>query len=254
MSSIAKTVVRSYENYINGQWVRSSSGETFPVYDPSTEEVIANVASGTGADVDSAVKAARAAFDSGPWRQTSAADRGRLLYRLAAKIRANAASLAELECRNSGKPIVEAEYDIADAATCFEYYAGLANKVLGHVNPVPANALSFTLREPVGVAGQIIPWNYPLVMAAWKLAPALAAGCTCVLKPAEQTPLTMLEVAKWFDDVGIPKGVVNIITGFGETCGAPLVAHPDVNKIAFTGSASVGKLIVKGAADTVKRV
>src|SRR5260370_429354 len=135
------------------------------------------------ANVDRAVKAARAAFDSGPWRQTSAADRGRLLYKLAEKIRANAAALAELECRNSGKPIVEAEYDIADAATCFEYYAGLANKVLGHVNPVPANALSFTLREPVGVSGQIIPWNYPLVIASCKLAPAIAPSPTCVVKP-----------------------------------------------------------------------
>src|SRR6267378_2400864 len=233
MSSSVKTVVRAYQNYINGQWVKSSSGEMFPVYDPSTEEVIAHVASGTAADVDLAVKAARAAFDSGPWPQTSAAERGRLLYKLAEKIRANAAQLAELECRNSGKPIVEAEYDIADAATCFEYYAGLANKVLGHVNPVPANALSFTLREPVGVAGQIIPWNYPLLMAAWKLAPALAAGCTCVLKPAEQTPLTALEFATWFEEVGFPPGVV---------------------KIAFTGSAAVGKIIVKSAADTLKRV
>jgi betaine-aldehyde dehydrogenase len=254
MSSVAKTVVRAYQNYINGQWVKSSSGEVFPVHDPSTEEVIAQVASGTAADVDSAAKAARAAFDSGPWRQTSAADRGRLLYKLAEKIRANAAPLAELECRNSGKPIVEAEYDIADAATCFEYYAGLANKVLGHVNPVPANALSFTLREPVGVAGQIIPWNYPLVMASWKLAPAIAAGCTSVLKPAEQTPLTMMEVASWFEELGLPPGVINIVNGFGETAGAALVAHPGVDKIAFTGSAAVGKIIVKSAADTLKRV
>ena len=254
MSSSATAGVRSYQNYINGQWVAGSSGETFPVYDPSTEEVIAHVASGTAADVDRAVKAARAAFDSGPWPQTNAAERGRLLYKLAEKIRANAASLAELECRNSGKPIVEAEYDIADAATCFEYYAGLANKVLGHVNPVPANALSFTLREPVGVAGQIIPWNYPLVMAAWKLAPAIAAGCTCVLKPAEQTPLTMMEVAAWFTDLGFPPGVVNIVNGMGETTGAALVAHPGVDKIAFTGSAAVGKIIVKSAADTLKRV
>jgi betaine-aldehyde dehydrogenase len=159
-----------------------------------------------------------------------------------------------LEARNCGKPIVEAEFDINDTATCFEYYGGLANKVLGHVNPVPDNALSLSLREPVGVAGQIIPWNYPLLMAAWKLAPALAAGCTCVLKPAEQTPLTALEIADWFGDAGFPPGVVNIVTGFGETAGAPLVAHPSVNKIAFTGSASVGKLIVKSAADTVKRV
>src|SRR6266478_11299 len=254
MSSSVKTVVRAYQNYINGQWVKSSSGEMFPVYDPSTEEVIAHVASGTATDVDLAVKAARAAFDSCPWPQTSAAERGRLLYKLAEKIRANAAQLAELECRNSGKPIVEAEYDITDAATCFEYYAGLANKLLGHVNPVPANALSFTLREPVGVAGQIIPWNYPLVMASWKLAPAIAAGCTCVLKPAEQTPLTMMEVANWFEELGLPPGVINIVNGFGETAGAALVAHPGVDKIAFTGSAVVGKIIVKSAADTLKRV
>src|SRR5260370_33850764 len=166
MSSSVKTIVRAYQNYINGQWVKSSSGEVFPVYDPSTEEVIAHVASGTAADVDSAVKAARAAFDSGPWPQTSAAERGRLLYKLAEKIRANAAQLAELECRNSGKPIVEAEDDIADAATCFEYYAGLANKLLGHFNLVPPNALRFTLREPVGVAGQMVPLNYPLGRAS----------------------------------------------------------------------------------------
>src|SRR5579864_8600754 len=254
MSSIAKTSVRTYQNYVNGQWVGSASGETFPVYDPSTEEVIAQVASSNAADIDKAVKAARAAFDSGPWPATTAQDRGRILFRLAEKIRQNAPQLAELECRNTGKPIVEAEFDIADVATCFEYYGGLANKVTGTVNPVPANALSFTMREPVGVAGQIIPWNYPLLMAAWKLAPAIAAGCTCVLKPAEQTPLTALETANWFADIGLPPGVVNIVTGFGETCGAPLVKHPDVNKIAFTGSAAVGKIIVKQAADTVKRV
>jgi betaine-aldehyde dehydrogenase len=162
--------------------------------------------------------------------------------------------LAEMEARNTGKPIVEAEYDIADVATSFEYYGGLANKVMGHVLPVPANALSFTLREPVGVAGQIIPWNYPLLMAAWKLAPALAAGCTCVLKPAEQTPLTALEFANWFEDIGLPPGVVNVINGMGETTGAALVAHPGVDKIAFTGSAPVGKAIAKSAADTLKRV
>src|SRR6266481_756322 len=162
--------------------------------------------------------------------------------------------LSEMECRNTSKPIVEAEYDIADVATCFEYYGGLANKVTGSVIPVPANALSFTLREPVGVAGQIIPWNYPLMMAAWKLAPAIAAGCTCILKPAEQTPLTALEFANWFEEAGLPPGVVNIINGYGETCGAALVAHPGVDKVAFTGSAAVGKIIVKSAADTLKRV
>jgi len=240
--------------YIDGERVESRRGAWFPVYDPSTEEIIAEVPDADATDIDRAVGAAAAAFASGAWPQTTAQDRGRLLFKLAERVRANAAALAELESRNCGKPIVEAEYDIADTATCFEYYGGLATKVLGHVNPVPDNALSLTLREPVGVAGQIIPWNYPLLMAAWKLAPALAAGCTCVLKPAEQTPLTALEIADWFAEIGFPRGVVNIVTGLGETAGAPLVAHPDVNKIAFTGSAAVGKLIVKSAADTVKRV
>jgi len=254
MSSIAQTSVRTYQNYVNGQWVSSASGKTFPVYDPSTEEVIAQVAASESADVERAVKAARAAFDSGSWPKTTAQDRGRILFKLAEKVRQNSAMLAEIECRNTGKPIVEAEYDIADVATCFEYYGGLANKITGSVIPVPANALSFTLREPVGVAGQIIPWNYPLMMAAWKLAPAIAAGCTCILKPAEQTPLTALEFANWFEEAGLPPGVVNIINGYGETCGAALVAHPGVDKIAFTGSAAVGKIIVKSAADTLKRV
>jgi len=254
MPGTAKTEVKTYKNYVNGRWAPNASGETFPVYDPSTEEVIARVAAANASDVDAAVKAARAAFDSGPWAKTTAQDRGRILFKLADKVRQNAAQLADLESRNTGKPIVEAEFDIADVATCFEYYGGLATKVLGHVNPVPANALSFTLREPVGVAGQIIPWNYPLLMAAWKLAPALAAGCACVLKPAEQTPLTALEFANYLEEAGVPPGVVNIINGFGETTGAALVAHPGVDKIAFTGSAAVGKIIVKSAADTLKRV
>src|SRR6202047_2291922 len=254
MSGGVKADVKTFKNYVNGEWVAAASGETFPVYDPSTEEVIAHVPAASAGDVDVAVKAAREAFDNGPWRQTTAQDRGRVLFKLAEKIRQNAAQLAHIECRNTGKPIVEAEYDIADVATCFEYYGGLATKVTGHVNPVPANALSFTLREPVGVAAQIIPWNYPLLMAAWKLAPAIAAGCTCVLKPAEQTPLTALEFAGYLADAGLPPGVVNLITGFGETCGAPLVKHPEVNKVAFTGSAEVGKAIMRAAADTVKRV
>ena len=249
-----KTDVRTYQMYINGEFVESSSKKMFDVFDPSTEEVIAQVPDAQSEDVDRAVAAARAAFEEGPWPSTTPAERGRILMRLTDKIRQNQAMLAEIECRNSGKPIVEAEYDIGDAATCFEYYGGLANKVVGYVNPVPDNALSLSMKEPVGVAGQIIPWNYPLLMAAWKLAPAIAAGCTCVLKPAEQTPLTVLEVAKWFEEVGLPKGVVNVITGFGETCGSPLVKHADVNKIAFTGSATVGKIIVKEAADTIKRV
>src|ERR1039457_6320149 len=250
MPSGVKSEVRSYQMYINGEWVDSASNKTTAVIDPSTEEVIAQVPAGNVEDVNRAVAAARAAFDTGPWAASTPQERGRILFRLSEKIRENAAHLAEIESRNCGKPIVEAEYDINDAATCFEYYGGMTTKVLGHVNPVPDNALSLSLREPVGVAGQIIPWNYPLLMAAWKLAPALAAGCTCVLKPAEQTPLTALEIAGWFDEIGFPPGVVNVVTGFGESAGAPLVAHPGVNKIAFSGSAAVGKLIVKSAADT----
>ena len=253
MPTGVKAEVRTYQMLIDGEWVESASRKTFPVYDPSTEEVIAQVPDANKEDVDRAVAAARKAFESG-WGQTTAQERGRILFRLAERVRKESAVLAELESRNSGKPIVEAEFDIADVATCFEYYGGLATKILGYVNPVPDNALSLTLKEPIGVAGQIIPWNYPLLMAAWKLAPALAAGCTCVLKPAEQTPLTVLEMANWFSDIGLPPGVVNIVTGFGETAGAPLVQHPEVNKIAFTGSAAVGKAIVKMAADTVKRV
>ncbi len=248
------TDIKTYQIFINGEWVNNESGKTFPVYDPSTEEVIAQVPDCGQEDVNKAVAAAKAAFEDGPWATTTAQERGRILFRLSEKIRANSAALAELECRNTGKPIVEAEFDINDAVTCFEYYGGLATKVLGYVNPVPDNAMSLALKEPVGIAGQIIPWNYPLLMAAWKLAPAIAAGCTCVLKPAEQTPLTALEFAKYFTDCGLPAGVVNIVTGFGETAGAPIVQHPDVNKIAFTGSAAVGKIIVKQAADTVKRV
>jgi betaine-aldehyde dehydrogenase len=254
MSSTATAQAQKYEMLINGQWAASDSGKTFPVYDPSTEEVIAEVPDCNAKDVDRAVAAAKDAFENGTWGSSTAQERGRVLFKLAAAVRQNTAALAELEARNSGKPIVEAEYDMGDVATCFEYYGGLATKISGHVNPVPDNALSLSLKEPIGVAGQIIPWNYPLLMAAWKLAPALAAGCTCVLKPAEQTPLTALELAKHFAACGLPDGVVNVITGFGETAGAPLVQHPDVNKIAFTGSASVGKKIVKMAADTVKRV
>jgi betaine-aldehyde dehydrogenase len=254
MPSGVQSEVKTYSMLINGEFVASKSKKTFPVYDPSTEEVIAQVPDANADDVNRAVAAAKTAFEEGPWGQSTAQERGRVLFKLADKVRQNAAKLAELECRNSGKPIVEAEFDINDVATCFEYYGGLATKILGYVNPVPDNAMSLTLKEPIGVAGQIIPWNYPLLMAAWKLAPALAAGCTCVLKPAEQTPLTALEMAHWFEEIGLPSGVVNVVTGFGETCGAPIVTHPDVNKVAFTGSAAVGKIIVKQAADTVKRV
>ena len=252
MAELATRATVPDKTLIGGEWVDSVSRARLAVIDPSTEEPIAEVPDCNEADVDRAVRAARAAFES--WSQTTAQERGRTLFHLAECVRQNAERLAQLESQNSGKPIVEAEFDVADVATCFEYYGGLATKITGHVNPVPDNAMSLSLKEPVGVAGQIIPWNFPLLMAAWKLAPALAAGCTCVLKPAEQTPLTILALAAHFGEVGLPPGVVNIVTGYGERAGAPIVRHPGVDKIAFTGSADVGKIIMRDAADTVKRV
>ncbi len=240
--------------YINGEFVEASSSAALDVIDPATTEVIARVPDAGAADVDRAVKAARAAFDHGVWKDATAQDRGRVLFKLAQIVRDRATELAELETRNCGKPIVEAEFDIADVATCFEYYGGLATKIQGDVLPVPDNAMSLALREPIGVAGQIIPWNYPLLMAAWKLAPALCAGCTTVLKPAEQTPLTILALASSFADAGLPPGAVNIVTGRGETAGAAIVEHPDVDKIAFTGSVEVGKIIMRAAAATLKKI
>ena len=247
------TSARSYSHYIDGRFVESNADNWIDVIDPSTQETIARVPDGTATDIDRAVIAARRAFESSPWKDTSAQERGRILFRLAQIVRDHAAEWAELETRNNGKPIVESEFDVADVATCFEYYGGLATKIHGDVIPVPDNALSLALREPIGVAGQIIPWNYPLLMAAWKLAPAICAGCTMVLKPAEQTPLTVLELAKHFADAGLPPGVVNIVTGQGTT-GAALTTHADVDKIAFTGSAEVGKTIMRAAAETLKKI
>ncbi len=248
-----KPPVARYQMYIDGRFVDAKGGQMFEVYDPSTEEAIASVPAGTAADIDLAARAATKAFYGG-WKTVTAQERGRVLFRLAERVRARRAELAELETRNTGKPIAESEYDMDDTATCFEYYGGLATKINGEVLPVPADAMAFALREPMGVAGQIIPWNYPLMMAAWKIAPALAAGCTVVLKPAEQTPLSILELARDFEAVGLPPGVVNIVTGDGPGAGAPLVSHPAVRKIAFTGSAEVGKTIMRNAADQLKRV
>lgn len=239
--------------YIDGAFAEPHTGADFDLLNPATQEVIAKVADCDDVDVDRAVAAARRAFDFGSWRAETAQERGRILFRLATIVRENAAKLAELETMNNGKPIVESEFDIADVATCFEYYGGLATKIQGDVIPVPDNALSLALREPIGVAAQIIPWNYPLLMAAWKLAPAICAGCTMVLKPAEQTPLTILELARHFGDAGLPPGVVNIVTGMDAT-GAALTRHPDVDKIAFTGSAETGKVIMHAAADNLRKI
>jgi betaine-aldehyde dehydrogenase len=248
-----KPEVARYRMYIDGEFVDAADGKTFEVYDPSTEGAVATCPAGGAPDVERAAQAAHRAFYEG-WRTVSAQERGRILFRLAERVRARRDELAELETINSGKPIAESEFDMDDAATCFEYYGGLATKISGEVLPVPADAISLAMREPVGVAGQIIPWNYPLLMSAWKIGPALAAGCTVVLKPAEQTPLSILELARDFEAIGLPPGVVNIVTGDGPGAGAPLVTHPRVRKIAFTGSAEVGRLIMRSAADQLKRV
>jgi betaine-aldehyde dehydrogenase len=242
-----------YLMYVDGRFVPAQDGGTFPVFNPATEEPIATCPAGGAPDIDLAAQAAQRAFYQ-HWRNTPAQERGRVLFRLAERVRARREELARLETVNCGKPITEAEADLDDVATCFEYYGGLATKITGEVVPVPAEALALALKEPIGVAGQIIPWNYPLLMAAWKIAPALAAGCTMVLKPAEQTPLSILELARDFQAVGLPPGVVNIVTGDGPGAGAPLVTHPAVRKVAFTGSGAVGRQILRSAADQLKRV
>jgi len=244
--------MNTYQNLIDGEWVSAASGKVFDVMNPATDEVMATVPEAGAADVDRAVKAARRAFDEG-WRDVTGQERGRVLFRLAERMRKELPRLAELETRNSGKPLVESEFDLNDVATCFEYYGGLATKLHGQVLNVPDNAVSMALKEPLGVAGQIIPWNYPLLMAAWKLAPAICAGCAMVIKPAEQTPLSLLELARFFEECGLPRGVVNVVTGFGDT-GAAIVAHRDVDKIAFTGSLEVGRIIMRNAAETLKKV
>jgi len=246
--------MKTYQLYVNGEYVNAKSSAQIDVVDPATAEVIARTPDANKEDVDAAVQAARAAFDDGPWKDATAQDRGRVLFKLAQIVRDRADELAEIETRNSGKPIVEAEGDMEDVATCFEYYGGLATKIHGDVLPVPDNAISLALREPIGVAGQIVPWNYPLLMATWKMAPAICAGCTVVVKPAEQTPMSLLELASSFSDAGLPPGVVNVVTGNGETAGAAIVEHPNVDKIAFTGSPEVGRIIMRGAAGTLKKI
>jgi len=247
---------------INGKWVDSVSGKTFPTYDPSTGEVLAQVAEGDHADIDLAVKAARRAFaDGSPWRKLTPSERGKLIWKIADLIDAHTEEFAYLESLDNGKPLTIARAaDVPLAADLFRYMAGWATKIEGNTIPISvpytpgAKYLGYTLREPVGVVGQIIPWNFPLLMAAWKLGPALAAGCTVVLKPAEQTPLSVLLLGEVIVEAGIPEGVVNIVPGYGETAGAALAAHPEVDKVAFTGSSEVGRLIVKAAAGNLKKV
>ncbi|HET6307077.1 MAG TPA: aldehyde dehydrogenase family protein [Rhodopila sp.] len=242
---------------IDGKMVSAASGKTFAVYNPATGGVIASAPEGDKADVDLAVAAARRAFDEGRWTKISRSERGRILWRIADLIERDLEELAELESIDNGKPYAVARVaDLPLAVDMFRYMAGWATKITGSTLPLslPGEYLSYTVREPVGVVAQIIPWNFPLLMAAWKIAPALAAGCTIVLKAAEQTPLTALRLGEIIHEAGVPPGVVNILTGFGETAGAALAAHPDVDKVAFTGSTEVGKLIVQAAAGNLKKV
>jgi betaine-aldehyde dehydrogenase len=243
--------MKTYPMYIGGEFTQGSTTTMMEIINPATGEVLAQVPQATRQDMRSAIAAAREAFDKGEWRQATGIQRATVLFKIAAALRERAAELAELETLNMGKPIFESEYDLGDAAATFEYFGGWATKIFGEVNPVPDNAVSMTMKEPVGVCGLIVPWNYPLLMAAWKLAPALAAGCTMVLKPAETTPLSVLELAKILDSIPeLPKGVVNIVTGLGEEVGAELAENNSVDKIAFTGSTEVGRLIMKAAADS----
>ncbi|MDQ3472271.1 MAG: betaine-aldehyde dehydrogenase [Acidobacteriota bacterium] len=245
---------RKYQLLIDGKWVDAESGKTFMTPNPSTGETLAEVAEADKADIDKAVVAARRAFE-GKWSKISARDRGRMLYKLSQLIEENSSELAALETADNGKPIKESSFvDLPQVAENFEYFAGWATKIEGETIPVPGQMFNYTLREPVGVCGQIIPWNFPLLMAAWKLAPALAAGNTVVLKPAEQTPVNAMELGKLIEQAGFPEGVVNIVPGYGETAGAALAAHPGIDKVAFTGSTEVGKLVAKAASYNLTKV
>lgn len=237
--------MKTLGHFIDHKWVTPSRHRE--VINPATGEVIAKVGEATRSETEMAIVAARRAFDSGPWREYTAQRRGRILFAMAEMVRKHSAEWAELETKNTGKPIIESEFDMVDTATCFEYYGGMATKIMGETNPVPDMALSLTLKEPVGVCGLIIPWNYPLMMLAWKVAPALAAGCTMVLKPAEQTPLTALAFAACLAEEvpDLPPGILNIITGDGETAGATLVGSPLIDKIAFTGGTETGAAILR---------
>jgi aldehyde dehydrogenase (NAD+) len=240
---------------IDGQWREAVSGKRFDTLNPATGEVITSVAEADKADVDLAVKAARKAFEEGPWSKMTATDRGRVLSKLADLIMEHRDDLAELETMDNGKPISDSRnIDVPLVADCIEYYAGWANKVHGETIPVPGPFLNYTLREPIGVVGQIVAWNFPMLLAAWKLGPALATGNTVVLKPAEQTPLSALRLGELCLEAGIPPGVVNVLPGFGPTAGSALVTHPDVDKIAFTGEYITGQTIMREAAGTLKRI
>jgi acyl-CoA reductase-like NAD-dependent aldehyde dehydrogenase len=240
---------------IGGKWQPAKSGKTFETINPANEEVLALIAEGDKADVDEAVKAARKAFDTGAWPSMGPHQRARLMFQIAELIDDHADELAELETLDNGKPLSFARgFDVPAAAETFRYYGGWVTKIYGETNPSDPAFFNYTLREPVGVCGQIIPWNFPLLMAAWKLGPALACGNTVILKPAEQTPLTALRLGELIMEAGLPEGVLNIVTGFGPGAGSSIAEHPNVDKVAFTGSTEVGKIILKASAGNLKKV
>jgi phenylacetaldehyde dehydrogenase len=254
---VSQFIAQPRKMFINGEWVEAVSGKTFPVYNPATGEVLAHVAEGDKEDINRAVQAARRAFDDGPWRKMTASQRGQRIWKLADLLEQHAEEFAQLESLDNGKPLSVARVaDIPLAVDLFRYMAGWASKIEGNTIPLSMGNpyFAYTLREPIGVVGQIIPWNFPLLMAAWKLGPALATGCTIILKPAEQTPLSALRLGELIQQADFPAGVINIVPGYGETAGAALAAHDDVDKIAFTGSTEVGKLIVHAATGNLKKV
>jgi aldehyde dehydrogenase (NAD+) len=252
--TVKKPVIKDQPLFIGGKFVDSHSNKTFPAIDPSNGATLCQVAEADKTDVDLAVKAARKALESGPWKNMDAAQRGRLLFILADLVEKNAEELAAVESVNSGKIISDSKGDVQGVVDTLRYYAGWADKIEGRTVPVRGNFLCYTLRQPVGVVGQIIPWNFPLLMLAWKWGPALACGNTVVMKLAEQTPLTGMRMAELALEAGFPNGVINVLNGFGETTGAAIVSHPDIDKIAFTGHYETAKIIQKSAADTLKRV
>ena len=255
LEPIAQPKVHQTECFIGGRWTPSVSGKTFDTINPATEEVIAQVAEGDKEDVDLAVAAARKAFEQGPWGKMDARERGRLMYKLADLMEENIDELAALETLDNGKPIRDSRNaDLPLAIDCLRYYAGYADKIHGQTIPVRGNYFTYTRREPVGVAGQIIPWNFPILMTAWKWGPALAAGCTIVMKPAEQTPLTCLRLARLAQKAGIPDGVINVVPGYGPTAGASIVKHHGVDKVAFTGEHRTAQIIMRDASETLKRL
>ncbi|QDV22846.1 aldehyde dehydrogenase family protein [Aureliella helgolandensis] len=247
--------IRHTECFIGGKWLAAASGKTFPTINPATEETLADVAEGDAADIDLAVEAAREAFENGPWGRMDARDRGRLMYRLADLIEGEIDELAALESLDNGKPYNDARTaDIPLAVDCLRYYAGFADKIHGSTIPIRGNYFTYTRKEPVGVVGQIIPWNFPMLMTAWKWGPALAAGCTLIMKPAEQTPLTCLRMAQLAQDAGIPDGVINVVPGYGPTAGGAIVKHPGIDKVAFTGEHRTAQLIMQNASQSLKRL